>query len=264
MWCSHCQQDLPAIATPDDDKVRCTVCRNEITPRRTDSVERHKPIVSQAPLDSSSTAAMIPEWAFVERPPIDFEAWRWDEDLLEAERLLQTYKSSSSLGPSKGATVTARTKRVNAVHTPRPEISRNSGRQPSRVAYVAWGILSLGVMAFVFGGALLGWSVWSGQQNLWTLGLPFALGGQAALILGLVLQLDGLWQSNGQANNALQEVEEQIDELRQTTALLASSQGDASDGFYAHIAEANAAPNLWLHGLKSQLDSLAIRMAKDG
>ena len=261
MWCSNCQQDLPAIATPDDDKVRCTVCRQEITPR--EAAERSKPSVNNVPLAADNVPAAVPEWAFVERPPIDFEVWRWDDDLLEAERLLQTYKSSSSAGPSARAAVNVRTKRVDASHFPSSAIIRSAGRTPSRFAFLAWGVLSLGVMAFVFGGALLGWSIWTGRQQLWTLGLPFALGGQAALILGLVLQLDGLWQSNGQATHALQDVEEQIDELRQTTALLASSQGDPSDGFYAHIAEANAAPNLWLHGLKGQLDVLARRLAND-
>jgi hypothetical protein len=128
---------------------------------------------------------------------------------------------------------------------------------------LAWSALSFGVMALVFGGVLLAWSYWSGRPELWTLGLPFALGGQAGLILGLVLQLDGLWQSNHDAAAALTELDEQIDELRQATSLLATSHSGHAQSFYYHLAE-GASPHMLLSDLKGQLDLLAMRMAKDG
>jgi hypothetical protein len=239
MWCSNCQQDVPAIATPDDDKVRCTKCRQEIAPRGSERLQLDfsEPSTPE-PVRSDETPGTVPEWAFVERPPIDFNAWRWDEDLFEAERLLRVYGSAPShhfaqRSPRGSRATGSHASRVHHA-APRPVAppTRAQRRSP-RFAFFAWAALSIGVMAGVFGGVLLGWSVWSGKQQLWTLGLPFALGGQAALLIGLVLQLDGLWQSNGNATLALEDLDEQIDELRQATAMIANSHTVGREGIFS-------------------------------
>ncbi len=266
MWCSNCRQDVPAIATPDDGKVRCTKCRQDIA---MNGMERSDPSVGATePVDQSptdETDSGVPEWAFVERPPIDIDAWQWDEDLLEAERLVRAF------GPTRESHVSHRPGRPESA-LPVARIDRGHSRDAAKkhsvrlrspkFAFLAWAVLSLGVMAFVFGGVLLGWSFWSGRQQFWTLGLPFTLGGQAALILGLVLQLDGLWQSNHDATAVLSDLDEQIGELRQTTSLLTTSHSGHAQSFYFHLAE-GASPHMLLADLKGQLDLLAMRMAKD-
>jgi hypothetical protein len=118
------------------------------------------------------------------------------------------------------------------------------------------------VMALVFGGVLLGWSCWSGQQQFWTLGLPFALLGQTGLVIGLILQIHGVWQSNQQATHVLSELDEQLDELRQATSLLSTTHSSPAQSFYFHLAE-GASPHLLLSDLKGQLDLLAMRMVQD-
>jgi len=117
-------------------------------------------------------------------------------------------------------------------------------------------------MAFVFGSVLLGWSFATERTDLWRLGMPFTLGGQVGLILGLVFQLDGLWRSNRQANETLNELDSQLVELQHTTALLSTTSSSSSQSFYLHMAE-GASPKLLLADLKGQLDLLANRMAEE-
>jgi hypothetical protein len=121
-------------------------------------------------------------------------------------------------------------------------------------------MLSIGLMAFVFGGVLLGWSFATDRTDLWRLGMPFAMGGQAALIIGLVFQLDGLSKSNRSASHALEELDSQLDELRHATSLLSTTRTSPSQSFYLHMAD-GASPKLLLADLKGQLDLLAERMA---
>ena len=121
-------------------------------------------------------------------------------------------------------------------------------------------MLSVGMMAFVFGAVLIGWSFAEDRPDLWRLGLPFTLGGQAALIVGLVFQLDGLWRSNRDAAKTLDELDSQLDELRHATSLLSTTHSSSAQSFYLHMAD-GASPNLLLADLKGQLDLLANRIA---
>ena len=122
-------------------------------------------------------------------------------------------------------------------------------------------MLSLGLMGFVFGAVLVGWSFFEDRPDLWQLGLPFTLSGQAALIVGLAFQLDGLSRNNREAIASLNELDQQLDELRRTTSLLSTTHSSPSKSFYAHLAN-GASPNLLLADLKGQLDLLANRMSE--
>ena len=53
---------------------------------------------------------------------------------------------------------------------------------------LAWTILSLGLMALVCGGVLVAWSFAANRPDLWKLGLPITLAGQAGLIIGLLTE----------------------------------------------------------------------------
>ena len=126
-----------------------------------------------------------------------------------------------------------------------------------------WFVFTLGTASFACGGILLGWSLATGRQELWNVGLPVALVGQIALLVGLVLQIDRLWHDNREAAAKLDDVDEQIHELKTTTMLLGTSQGPASATFYSHLA-GGAGPQLLLTDLKSQLDLLAMKIAQEG
>jgi len=131
-------------------------------------------------------------------------------------------------------------------------------RSTSHVA--AWTILSIGLAVFACGGVLLGWSVVGQRDDLWTIGMPLALLGQAGLILGLILQLDGLWHTSRQAKEALAQLDGELASVRQATTLLSTSHAPSAQSFYVHLAE-GASPQLLLADLKGQLDLLAQQMA---
>jgi len=117
-------------------------------------------------------------------------------------------------------------------------------------------------MSLVCGGTLLIWSLVAGRQELWNVGLPPALVGQIALLVGLVLQIDRLWYDSRQAAAKLDDVDQQVHDLTNTTRLLGANQGPASATFYSHLA-GGAGPQLLLTDLKSQLDLLAMKLAQE-
>jgi hypothetical protein len=129
------------------------------------------------------------------------------------------------------------------------------------LAVLTWIALALGITAFACGGMLLGWSVVAGRDELWTLGLPIALGGQIALLVGLMLQLDRLWHDSRHAAGKLDEVDEQLRELKTATTLLGTSHSSPASAFYSHLS-CGASPQLLLSDLKSQIDLLALRIAR--
>ena len=137
-----------------------------------------------------------------------------------------------------------------------------SAERGSALGAFTWLALSLGTTSFVCGGILLGWSLATGRHELWTIGLPVALIGQIALLIGLVLQLDRLWHDNRTAAAKLDNVDEQLHELKTATTLLGTSQGPAASVFYSHFA-GGAGPQLLLTDLKGQIDLLAMKIAQD-
>ena len=113
---------------------------------------------------------------------------------------------------------------------------------------------------FACGAVLLGWSLVAQRDDLWPIGMPLALIGQAGLILGLVLQLDGLWRTSRSTNAALSQLDGELASVRQATTLLSTSHASGGQAFYVHLAE-GANPQLLLADVKGQLDLLTQQMA---
>jgi hypothetical protein len=90
--------------------------------------------------------------------------------------------------------------------------------------------------------------------------IPSALAGQASLILGLVMQLEGLWRSTRQTDQTLSELDGQLHQLRHATTMLSATHSAPAQSFYVHMAE-GASPQLLMADLKGQLDLLAQQLA---
>jgi hypothetical protein len=193
-----------------------------------------------------------------------------DEQLRHIERALRATKQKAPEPPPVEAQQTIRFDLPHAVpnawHVPasnpdrRPK-SPSAGRDPGSQV-LTWIALLSGTMSLVCGGILLTWSMVAGRPELWSIGLPIAVGGQIVLLIGLVLQIDRLWSDNRAAAAKLSDVDEQLGKLNATTTLLGTSQGSAASVFYSHFA-GGASPQLLLTDLKSQLDLLAIKIAQD-
>ena len=256
MWCEQCRQDVPAVASGDGGRFCCPRCGRDLSPgggRKT------------TPDEDSAVLATDPE------PPLD-DGWELDQQLRHIEHVLGMDKSGYGCRKAAYRQEAARLDPPNAGppgwHLPSAGKPVRAKRpQPQRsnplLAGLTWIALSLGTMAFVCGGVLLGWSLWGDRPELWNVGMPVALCGQIALLVGLVLQLDRLWHDSRHAAAKLDQVDEQLHELKTTTTLLGTGHNSPGSAFYSHLA-GGAGPELLLSDLKGQLDLLALKIMQDG
>jgi hypothetical protein len=152
-------------------------------------------------------------------------------------------------------------RRVHAAHqaTPRPY----QRKPPVRVrsSLLDRFVLLLELLAFACGGALLAWSFVGKWTELWTLGVPIEVAGQASVLLGVMLQLERIWQNSRYAVRKLEQFGAQLCNLQQTAATLGATHTSAAQAFYAHMAD-DADPHLLLADLKGQLDLVAMSISK--
>ena len=80
-------------------------------------------------------------------------------------------------------------------------------------AKMAWAFLALGLMTFVCGAVLIGLSLLQNRPELWTIGVPIALGGHVVLLIGLALQFDRLWLENRQTASSLDDVHDVLHDV---------------------------------------------------
>jgi hypothetical protein len=201
--------------------------------------------------------------------PPHFDDWELDQQLRHIERLLGAAKAPNPPGETAAGRAWAR---VDAPHAAVPGWHCTPARRPATpadepaedgnsIANPVWVVLALGLMSFVCGGVLLGWSVVTGRGDLWTRGMPFAVGGQIALLVGLVLQLERLWRAGRHTAAKLEHVDQQLHGLKTTTAMLGTTHSSAATAFYSHMA-GGANPQLLLADLKGQLDMLSIKLGQ--
>jgi len=236
MWCSTCQQDVPGLASASST-MRCSKCSQPLTDG------------PQPALDDTALRRLL-----TDLPSAD--DWTLDAELRGVQRLVGSLRETSA-----PAAVHATHTTLPAWHVPPQPAPREPVAEIRSTPHLAaWTILSLGLAVFACGGVLLGWSIVAERQDLWPIGMPLALIGQAGLILGLVLQLDGLWHTSRQAAQALTQLDGELANMRQATTLLSTSHAGGAQSFYMHLAE-GASPQLLLADLKGQLDLLAQQMA---
>jgi hypothetical protein len=222
-----------------------------------------------------------------EKPPACVDDWELDDDLREAQRMIEAVRFQA--GGARGSLPINQTDQCRGVdpahdaladwhaHVKIPPAMRTglaansagtnresnrrdqtTGRSPA----LCWVAYSLGLMSFVCGAVLLGWSLFAGRADLWNYGLPMALAGQAVLLMGVVLQMDFLWNSNRKTNETLGDLDEGLDDLKHATNMLGTTHSTAAQSFYAHMA-GGGSPQMMLADLKGQLDLLAMRMSRE-
>jgi hypothetical protein len=252
MWCDQCQQDVPGIGSADGGSYCCPRCSTALHAEKlgpdADGLHSHQQ------RDSASQS---------------YDGWELDQRLRHIELVLRIGAAGRN---QVQPTDTQQPDRLDPCHAgpsawhvstpgkstrrPKPEAASS----PDALAALTWTALSLGTMALVCGGTLLGWSIVAGRAELWTIGMPVALCGQVALLIGLVLQLNGLWCDGRQAVAKLDHVDEQLHELKTATTQLGNTQNSPTSAFYSHLAD-GAGPQLLLTDLKSQLDLLALKIS---
>jgi hypothetical protein len=135
---------------------------------------------------------------------------------------------------------------------PSPAIRRSQGGQA-----IAWLIVTTGLVALCGGLSAIAWSLTAERGDYWNLALGLTLGGQGALIFGLVMIVSRLWRNSRFATSKLQDVHTRLGELQRTAEALATNRG-GTGAFYADLAR-GAPPQVMLSNLKGQVDQLAAR-----
>lgn len=270
MWCKQCGQDVPGVASPESRDLTCARCGRVLSNRASGDTAS-----AQAPQDSLQSAEAEaepdPNAPVSSDPPLLYDSWELDEQLRHLERVLGRGKKGDDGGQSVPSRETFRLDLPHGGpagrHRPvKPKLPARrataSGASEGVLPLLSWTSLSLGLMAFACGGVLLGWSVLSGRQDLWSIGMPIVLGGQVGLLVGLVLQLDRLWSDTRSTVEKLDHVDDQLRDLKTTTTMLGSGHESGGRAFYSHMVE-GAGPQLLLNDLKSQLDLLALKISQD-
>lgn len=263
MWCSTCQQDVPALGAANEGTLCCGKCGGALAAPEAKQALPGRTDTPPFPQTASETAALE---KLLRAPPLSNEDWAIEAELRGVQRLLGSLKTHRSELADR---LKPPAPHVSPAHWKKPEgMSENAGRaarsrdkSEPRAHVAAWTILSIGLAVFACGSVLLGWSFLAKRDDLWPIGMPLTLIGQAGLILGLVLQLDGLWNSNRQTAEVLSELDGELKSVREATTLLSTSHSSSAQSFYLHLAE-GASPQLLLADLKGQMDLLAQQMAK--
>jgi len=257
MWCRYCQQDVPGIVAKGDGKLCCIRCSTPIGEDRK-SVE----------YTDGSTATSDRSGVEVEGETgqVAYDSWEAEEQLRHIGRRLHRGRDRQAHKDQVHRRLDAAHAQPSGRHLARSpgKVKKGLPRQDKRdfLLVPTWSALTLGFMMLVCGGILLVWSVLGAREELWPIGLPIAIGGQVALLVGLVLQLDRLWWRNCHTADKLETVDRQVRDLRHATTLLGTTHGSPAASFYAHYA-GGAHPQLLLTDLKSQLDLLAVKIGRE-
>jgi hypothetical protein len=247
MWCKQCGQDVPGISSASGELccARCGAVHRAARQRPAVNLEQ----TARHGLDLAAGPAGLEDW-----------------QLEQSVRDLQARVGISGASQSPEA---APIRRIDAAHRSLPrrkpprrkKTSKPKSRGDVGSSLLAWSLMSVGLMLFACGGVLLGWSMVEDRPELWNIGLPIAAGGQVGLLLGLVLQLERVWQNSRYTVRKLDRVDSQLDHLERTTTMLGVTHGSASQAFYAHMAD-QSNPQILLADLKGQLDLLAMSMSR--
>jgi hypothetical protein len=253
MWCKQCRQDVPGISSAKHGHMSCARCGATLSPH------------DNGP---SSSADQIPAAERVDlnvpRSPLtpypSFEDWEVEQTVRNLQARVGRGKRTER--PARGARPTAERlegRRLQGAHP--PSSAPHLPTPPERNGFLARLVLTLGLAIFAVGAGLLGWSIAEQRADLWNLGVPVTVAGQATLLLGLVLQLERIWQNGRYTARKLEQVDSQLGHIHQTTKLLTMTHTSAAAAFYSHMAD-EADPQLLLADLKGQLDLLAVSISK--
>lgn len=129
---------------------------------------------------------------------------------------------------------------------------RRVNRRRRRTTRWCAALLLMGVSMFTAGAILIAMSFRNDGQQLWNIGAPLAMAGQGLFLVGLILQLDILWQQGNDTKSTLQRLDRYV---ASDTAMAAKSQEKNSNDTGAGRADAPQTER-FLAELKHRLDMI--------
>ena len=260
MWCTQCQQDVPAVVRSAQGPLLCTQCEHEVgepfAPPESFSSE------AGVSLDSfdAQQAAVDQELA---SPISELQHEKTSERLRWIDRQLhRSYRSESYCSdPTVNAPPIWRDS-VASAQQPQVKATYQRPQREPKSKTTLWSLsllLGVGVLGFCSGLGLLAWSTAFQLPKLWQPGMTLTIGAEGLLILSLAWMAARLWHNSRRVNRQLHGVDQQLAEIEQITGTLAGSQQPTSQHFYHHANQA-ASPHMLVANLRGQVDQLAARL----
>ncbi len=251
MWCKNCRQDVPAVSCVGDNCPSCLRCGADF-PHTARTGNR--PAVTQARARLAATRVQkkspVEDTSFVCDAPVHsiraplstFDTWELAEQLRHVDRILSGTRFATTCATPAVAETTP-----PPSPTPRTETRRGTAR-----SHAAWAIVAIGAVALACGIILLCAGTFIAGPDWQSLGLPITLLGQVALLLGMMLQLDLVWQGKRDTASKLYRFQKRLVDLEALANELSPATPDAEP-----------TPNAELElvaELKSRLDVLSHRL----
>ncbi len=255
MWCTDCQQDVPAVVRSAREPLVCPRCQQELAPAAAT-------VPSDAGIALESFDQPVEDSL---APPIDWLAQeetrqrlRAIDQKLHAPHRQEIPKVAVTRAGSTPLSFAASQIPLQTV-THRAAAEPTAGQRPTKTSWSLSLLLSVGVLTFCGGVGLLAWSTAFQLPLLWQQGMTLTIGAEGLLILSLTWMAARLWRNGRRVNRQLHGVDQQLAEIEQITGALAGSQVASSQHFYHHASQA-ASPHMLVSNLQGQVEQLAARL----
>ncbi len=257
MWCKWCRQHVAVYRAKQGKALSCAQCDRRLG-RDALAGTQAAGLAQSAAHGVELAASQSPA-----PPTAGYDDWKFDQSVQRLQARVGNWRRTDALRTDVPPPryLQARQPRRDRHYPTVARRRRPKTRGKRRTSLLAWMFLAIGLTALACGSALLVWSVVDARDELWTLGIPIAVAGQVGLLLGLVLQLERVWQNGRDAVHKLDHVDRHLHHLEEATSLLNTTHGSASQAFYAHMAD-DASPEFLLADLKGQLDALSAELVR--
>ncbi len=260
MWCSQCQQDVPAVARTSDGPLICTCCTREIKLGNLSGISD-----TGIALDSFQSEQVSAEHL---SRPIDHIAEEISRENLRriARQLRSPYREELGIGSPSTTQGNWQCLQMPSDPAAAPQLRQiakmarhDEATSESPSSWLLSCLLALGVAGFTIGVALLTYSVAFDFYEIWHWGMTTTIAAEGLLIVGLTWMAIRLWHNSRRLNSELQGVDEQLTEIHEMAGILSAGKLSASQYFYHHFSQV-ASPHMLVANLRGQVDQLAERI----
>jgi hypothetical protein len=249
MWCAKCGQDVPAVPLKDDlQALQCLRC-GSLVPAAAGFVSTSADAQRTRDHRPREVIDRVESNCPIEPPPVIAEDGVWEVGLPVSESEIERIRRRSHAAEG---------------HRPLVPIQSRIARRRStaRSNRSCWLLLGLGLAVFTCGAFLIGYSLLGERDELWDVGAPLVLVGQATFLMGLVLQLDVLWQQSKETDQTLRDLDKRLNTAQLAPSARPSTPVDTSLSRIHSAPQGIAGPHLALRNLKGRLDAFGARLGK--
>jgi len=208
MWCRHCQQDVPAVASSVQGPLVCPRCEFKLDEQPHAFVETENLGTAGVELTELDVPQRIPL-----REVFDSQHVQAERNLLS--RRLGPKNKSPNTAPSPSSQLVGQTLQVASQPATQavPPVPTYAQQRTSAGWWVSF-LLAASSIALAVGLTVLAYATIYARPELWNQALSVTLAGEGGLIVGLAWMATRLWQNSRRLNRQLLGVDRQLGELQ--------------------------------------------------